>query len=207
MTVVTGVGRVPRERAHTAPLHAGFEADALDPAELRRVFGAFPTGVTAIAALVDGAPAGLAASSFTSVSLSPPLVSVCIAHDSTTWPLLRDRPRLGVSVLGVHQEDAGRQLAARGGDRFAGLDWRATPEGAVLVGGASAWFDCGVEQHVLAGDHDIVLLRIHELDADHSVGPRIFHAGGFRGLEPALAEQAPGEHRPAGTTANDKEST
>ena len=55
------------------------------PAHLRRVFGAFPTGVTAIAALVDGSPVGLAASSFTSVSLDPPLVSVCLAHASSTW--------------------------------------------------------------------------------------------------------------------------
>ncbi|WP_328584543.1 flavin reductase family protein [Streptomyces sp. NBC_00370] len=159
---------------------------ALQPAELRRVFGAFPTGVTAIAALADGAPVGLAASSFTSVSLDPPLVSVCVAHSSTTWPVLRDRDRLGVSVLGAHQEAAGRQLAARGADRFAGLGWRATPAGAVLIDGASAWFDCSVEQHIRAGDHDIVLLRVHALDADHSVVPLVFHASRFRRLEADL---------------------
>src|SRR5689334_9351603 len=96
------------------------------PAALRRVFGAFPTGVTALAALVDGQPVGLAASSFTSVSLDPPLVSVCLAHSSTTWPLLRRATRLGVSVLAAHQEHFGRQLSARGGDRFAGLTWRAS---------------------------------------------------------------------------------
>jgi hypothetical protein len=53
---------------------------------LRRVFSAFPSGVTAVSALIDGRPVGIAASSFTSVSLDPPLVSVCIAHSSTTWP-------------------------------------------------------------------------------------------------------------------------
>ncbi|MHA6758650.1 flavin reductase family protein [Streptacidiphilus sp. PAMC 29251] len=158
---------------------------AISPTELRRVFGAFPTGVTAIAALVDGVPVGLAASSFTSVSLDPPLVSVCVAHSSTTWPALRDRARLGVSVLGAHQERACRQLAARTGDRFAELDWRATPDGAVLVEDASAWLDCSVEQLIRAGDHDIVLLRVHELDADHAVPPLVFHASGFRRLEAA----------------------
>jgi flavin reductase (DIM6/NTAB) family NADH-FMN oxidoreductase RutF len=156
---------------------------ALHPTELRRVFGAFPTGVTAVAALVDGAPVGLAASSFTSVSLDPPLVSVCVAHSSTTWPLLRDSARLGVTVLGAHQEQACRQLAGRGDDRFASLDWRATPDGAVLVEDASAWLDCSVEQLVRAGDHDIVLLRVHELDADPAVPPLVFHASGFRRLE------------------------
>jgi flavin reductase (DIM6/NTAB) family NADH-FMN oxidoreductase RutF len=157
----------------------------LRPEELRRVFGAFPTGVTAVAALVDGVPVGLAASSFTSVSLDPPLVSVCVAHSSTTWPVLRDRATIGVSVLGVHQEAVCRQLAARDGDRFTGLGWRATPDGAVLIDGASAWFGCRVEQHIRAGDHDIVLLRVHELDTDHTVAPLVFHAGQFRRLESA----------------------
>jgi flavin reductase (DIM6/NTAB) family NADH-FMN oxidoreductase RutF len=158
---------------------------ALHSTELRRVFGAFPTGVTAVAALVDGDPVGIAASSFTSVSLDPPLVSVCVAHTSTTWPVLRGSARLGVSILGAHQERACRQLAGRGGDRFAGLDWRATPDGAVLVEAASAWLNCGVEQLIRAGDHDIVLLRVHELDADPGVPPLVFHAGGFRTIEAA----------------------
>lgn len=162
--------------------------DGLRSAELRRVFGAFPTGVTAIAGLVAGEPAGLAASSFTSVSLDPPLISVCVAHDSTTWPVLRGLPRLGVSVLGAHQERACRRLASREGDRFAGLGRRVTADGAVLVEGASAWFDCSVERHITAGDHDIVLLRIHALDADHAVAPLVFHAGTFRRLEENLKE-------------------
>lgn len=155
------------------------------PGLLREVFGTFPTGVTAIAALVDGVPVGIAANSFTSVSLDPPLVSVSIAHSSTTWPLLRNRARLGVSVLGAHQELACRRLSSRDADRFALLPWRATPDGAVLIEGASAWLDCSIEQQIRAGDHDIVLLRVHELDADHSVPPLVFHASRFRRLEPS----------------------
>ncbi len=155
----------------------------LDPAQLRRVFGAFPTGVTAIAALVDGAPIGLAASSFTSVSLDPPLVSVCVAHTSSTWPLLRDAPRLGVSVLAADQEHVGRQLSARTTDRFADLAWRATLDGAVLLDGAGAWLDCGTYATHRAGDHDIVVLRVHDLDADQAIRPLVFHASRFRRLE------------------------
>jgi flavin reductase (DIM6/NTAB) family NADH-FMN oxidoreductase RutF len=155
----------------------------LDPAELRRVYGAFPSGVTAIAALVDGAPVGIAASSFTSVSLDPPLVSVCVAHTSTTWPTLGTAARLGVSVLGADQEKAGRQLAGKGADRFADLAWRATEDGAVLLEGASAWLDCSIDQEVRAGDHDIVVLRVHDLDADHDIRPLVFHASQFRRLE------------------------
>jgi flavin reductase (DIM6/NTAB) family NADH-FMN oxidoreductase RutF len=154
---------------------------ALDQGQLRRVFAAFPTGIAAVAAVVDGEPAGLAASSFVSVSLDPPLVSVCIAHTSTTWPVLRGAERLGISVLGGHQERASRQLSSRAGERFAGLDWRATADGAVLLCEASAWLECSLEQEIPAGDHNIVLLRVHDLDASE-VMPLVFHASSYRQL-------------------------
>ncbi|MEU8238545.1 flavin reductase family protein [Actinoplanes missouriensis] len=156
---------------------------ALEPLRLRRVFGSFPTGVTVVAAMVDGSPAGLAANSFVSVSLDPPMVSVCVAHTSTTWPVLRRAPRLGVSVLGAHQENAGRQLGARDTDRFAELDWHASPDGAILLDGSSAWLDCSVEREIPAGDHDIVLLRVHDLDADADVPPLVFHGSRYRRLD------------------------
>jgi flavin reductase (DIM6/NTAB) family NADH-FMN oxidoreductase RutF len=156
----------------------------IHPAALRRVFGAFPTGVTAIAAIVDGAPVGLAASSFTSVSLDPPIVSVCIATTSSTWPTLRRATRLGVSVLGAHQERYGRQLSTRGADRFAGLTWRESHDGEIVLDGASAWMDCSIDREIRAGDHDIVLLRVHDLDADPHVPPLVFHGSQFRQLRP-----------------------
>lgn len=153
----------------------------IDPATLRRVFGAFPTGVTALAALFGG-PVGLAANSFTSVSLDPPLVSVCVATGSQTWPLLRRAPRIGVSVLSHEQEEASRRLAARGVDRFAGLPWHPTEDGAVLLDRATAWFDCSVEREIRAGDHDIVLLRVHRLGTDPGTAPLVFHASRYRRL-------------------------
>jgi flavin reductase (DIM6/NTAB) family NADH-FMN oxidoreductase RutF len=155
----------------------------LDPARLRRVFGAFPSGVTAVAAVVDGRPVGLAASSFAPVSLDPPLVSVCIARASTTWPVLGRALRFGLSVLSEDQGRACRQLAARDTDRFAALAWRPTGAGAVLLDGASAWLECSIERQIPAGDHYIVLLRVHDLHADHDIRPLVFHASIFRRLE------------------------
>jgi flavin reductase (DIM6/NTAB) family NADH-FMN oxidoreductase RutF len=160
-------------------------APVLDARRLRHVFGAFPSGVAAVAAIVDGLPVGLSASSFTSVSLDPPLVSLCIAHTSTTWPSLGAVPRLGISILSAAQERAGRQLAGRHGDRFAELAWRVTESGAVLLDGAGGWLETSVEQQVRAGDHDIVVLRVHDLDADHGISPLVFHASRFRRLEPS----------------------
>jgi flavin reductase (DIM6/NTAB) family NADH-FMN oxidoreductase RutF len=157
-------------------------ACALEPTDLRRVFGAYPTGVTAVAALVDGVPIGITANSFTSVSLDPPIVSVCVAHTSTTWPVLRTAARLGISVLGAHQEGHGRALSERRGDRFGSLRWRATADGAILLEDASAWLDCGIEREIPVGDHDLILLRVHALDADPEVPPLVFHSSRYRSL-------------------------
>jgi flavin reductase (DIM6/NTAB) family NADH-FMN oxidoreductase RutF len=153
-----------------------------DPQELRRAYGCFPSGVTAICTLVDGAPDGMAASSFTSVSLDPPLVSVCVQNTSTTWPRLRHLPRLGVSVLAESQDVMCKTLALKSGDRFAGVDWGATADGAVFVRGATAWLDCSVHSEVPAGDHLIVLLNIHGLRADPDAAPLVFHGSRFRQL-------------------------
>ena len=147
-------------------------ACALEPTDLRRVFGAYPTGVTAVAALVDGAPIGITANSFTSVSLDT----------STTWPVLRTAARLGISVLGAHQEGHGRALSERRGDRFGSLRWRATADGAILLEDASAWLDCGIEREISVGDHDLILLRVHALDADPDVPPLVFHGSRYRRL-------------------------
>jgi flavin reductase (DIM6/NTAB) family NADH-FMN oxidoreductase RutF len=155
----------------------------LDPARLRRVFGAHPSGVVFLAALLEDRPIGLLASSFTSVSLVPALVSTCVAHTSTTWPALRTATRLGVSVLSDGQAPVVRQLAAGGSERFADLPWRATRDDAVLLDGAAAWLEVSIEQQVRAGDHDIVVLAVHDLDADHDVAPLVFHASRFARLQ------------------------
>ena len=108
-------------------------------------------------------------------------MSVCIAHSSTTWPALRTAPRLGISVLADHQETASRQLSSGQPDRFDGLTWRATDDGAILLAEAAAWFDCSIEQEVTAGDHDIVVLRVHDLAASE-VMPLVFHGSTYRQL-------------------------
>jgi flavin reductase (DIM6/NTAB) family NADH-FMN oxidoreductase RutF len=157
-------------------------ACALEPTDLRRVFGAYPTGVTAVAALVDGIPMGITANSFTSVSLDPPIVSVSVAHTSTTWPSLRSAARLGISVLGAHQERHGRALSERRGDRFDSVRWRAAGDGAVLLDGASAWLTCSIEREIRVGDHDLILLQVHALDSDPAVPPLVFHGSRYRRL-------------------------
>ena len=153
-----------------------------DGAELRRVFGCFPSGVTAVCAILDGTPVGMAVSSFTSVSVAPPLVSICIQNCSTTWPKLRDAPRLGLSVLAEDHCEVGASLSRKEGDRFASVAWSGLPGGSVLVDGASAWLDCRLDTEVRAGDHTIAVLEVCALGADPGTPPLVFHGSRFRRL-------------------------
>lgn len=160
-----------------------------DGGQLRHAFGAFPSGVAAVCARVDRSPVGMAASSFTSVSVDPPLVSVCIQKTSSTWPVLRERPRLGLSVLSQWHDIACRQLASRQGDRFAGVEWDAGPNDSILIRGSSAWMEVSLYNEVEAGDHLIALLEVHGLDTAPHTPPLIFHASRFRKIALTLDEE------------------
>ncbi len=163
------------------------QAEALSAGQVREAYSCFPSGVVAICALVGGEPAGLVASSFTAVSLQPPLVSFCIQNDSTTWPRLRDVTRLGLSVLSEAHDLACRQMSAKAGDRFAGLSIEANAAGAVFIHGAPAWIDCSVDSQIPAGDHRIVLLRVNALSAYPHVAPLVFYRSTFASLRHLVA--------------------
>jgi flavin reductase (DIM6/NTAB) family NADH-FMN oxidoreductase RutF len=154
----------------------------LDPHVLRSAFGAFPSGVVAVAAQVRGHVTGLAASSFTSVSLDPPLVSFSVATTSSTWPELREAGHLGVSVLADHHDVVCRQLAGPVEQRFTGLPIRSTHDGAVLLDEAVATFDCSIHQEIEAGDHLIVVLALHCVADGGGSSPLVFHRSGFKRL-------------------------
>lgn len=154
----------------------------LSPTTLREAFGHFPSGVIAIAAEVDGTRVGLAASTFVPVSLEPPLVSFCVQNTSETWPKLKDLPSLGISVLGESHDEAARTLAAKTGDRFAGLQTVSRESGAVFIEGTSVWLESSIEQLVPAGDHTIVILRVCDITVHPDVAPIVFHRSTFRRL-------------------------
>lgn len=151
----------------------------LDPAGLREAFGVFPSGVVAVAAVVDGSSIGLAASSFTSVSLDPPLVSFSVANTSKTWPTLRRAGHLGVTILADHHDLVCRQLAGPVGNRFVGLSLTTTEDGALTLDDGLARFDCTIHDEVEAGDHSIVILRLHAVEHADTSQPLVFHRSRF----------------------------
>lgn len=155
----------------------------LDPVTLREALGHFPSGVVAVCAEIGGESVGLAASSFVSVSLAPPLVAICVQNTSTTWPMLRCAPRIGISVLAEEHQGAVHSLAAKTGDRFAEVGTRAHEDGALFVGGASVWLTTTITQEVTAGDHAIVVMDINRVAIEPNVAPIVFHRSALRRLE------------------------
>jgi flavin reductase (DIM6/NTAB) family NADH-FMN oxidoreductase RutF len=127
-------------------------------------------------------PAGFTATSFTSVSLRPPLVSFCLDRASSSWPAVETAGHVAVHLLGTGQERLARTFATSGIDRFAApTAWRPGPHGVPLLDGALAWLVCRVVHRIGAGDHAIVLAE--PVAAEHSDGtPLIYHDGRYAGL-------------------------
>jgi flavin reductase (DIM6/NTAB) family NADH-FMN oxidoreductase RutF len=177
----------PRRRRRltdTTPDDTTVDIDAL---RFRDVLGRYATGVVAVTAFEPGSaqPVGLAVNSFTSVSLRPALVSFCIAQTSTTWPRLREASRLCVNILGEAQRPVAAQLAAkRAEDRFTDLRLIRSPGGAPVIAGSPAWLECAIDAQYEAGDHVIVVARVHHLERAHDGGPLVFFRGGYGRFHP-----------------------
>lgn len=159
------------------------DAPTIDAAHYRKVLGHFATGVTIISAVDGGEPVGMAANSFTSVSLSPPLVLFCAAHSSTTWPRIRSAGAFCVNVLAEDQEELCRLFATKGADRFNGVGWRPGPSGSPIIADVLAWIDCRIEATHEAGDHVIVVGRALAMDAALHGKPLLFYRGGYGRFE------------------------
>lgn len=167
---------------------------AIDPGRFRRVLGHFPTGVVCITAIdPTGAPAGMAVGSFTSVSLDPPLVAFLPDKSSSSFPKIREAGKFCVNVLASNQEPVCRAMAAKGTDKFAEISWSpAKTTGSPVIDGVVAWIDCDIETIHEAGDHYIVIGKVHELDVPADSNPLLFFQGGY-GQFSSPSRVAPGE--------------
>ena len=160
---------------------------SIDGATFRRVLGHYPTGVCVVTAVdPEGNPAAMVVGSFTSVSLDPPLVAFFPDRGSTSWPRIERAGRFCVNVLGSHQQDLCRRFAARGEDKFAGLDYRLSTNGSPVLDEVVAWIDCTLDAVHEAGDHYIVLGRVRELDIARADQPLLFFRGKYGNFAPLI---------------------
>lgn len=174
--------RRSRPRRAGAALPDAAPGTGIDQSVYRQVAGHFATGVTVITAVHDGEPVGMAANSFTSVSLDPPFVLFCAGKSSTTWPRIEAAGAYAVNVLAQDQEDVCRKFAAKDGDRFAEVGWHPGVTGSPLIDGSLAHFDCTIEAVHEAGDHLLVVGRVVDLGVARDTGPLLFFRGGYSDL-------------------------
>jgi flavin reductase (DIM6/NTAB) family NADH-FMN oxidoreductase RutF len=161
---------------------------SLNPVMFRRVAGTFATGVTVITVERDpGVVHGMTANSFTSVSLDPLLILVCVDHDARLLSFLKSQRRFGVSILREGQQALSEHFAkteqTSEEDARLGIRYRWTPTGIPLLDGTLAELACNVVAEHPAGDHTIFLSEVESMEC-HEGEPLLFHRGQYRRLAP-----------------------
>jgi flavin reductase (DIM6/NTAB) family NADH-FMN oxidoreductase RutF len=155
--------------------------------EMRGIFGRFATGITVVTAGRE-IPRGMTANSFTSVSLEPPLVLVCIQRNATMHETISEAGSFAVSVLAAHQERVARLFAdrkrPRGKLEFDAVDAIPGPHtGAPVLSGALAWLECKLATTYDGGDHSIFLGEVETIGRGKTEDALLFYDGGFHRLE------------------------
>lgn len=152
------------------------------PDEFRRVLGHFASGVTIVSTCdADGRPTGLTASAFSSVSLDPPLILVCVDHKSQSYPAMRERGYFAVNILAVDQEAISRRFASSRLDKFESVPHRITDLGVPVVEGAVAQLECVTVSMHVEGDHTIFVGRV-ERAATGGGDPLLYARGRYERL-------------------------
>lgn len=159
---------------------------ALDTVRLRAVLGRFSTGVTVVTADA-GVPCGMTANAFTSVSLDPPSILVCVHRDAAIYRAVRKAGCFAVSVLSAGQEDMARYFAdrsrPRGAAEFEAVGWSPAPlTGTPVLDGSLAWLDCALTTSHDGGDHEIFLGSVLAVGSGTAQDALVFFDGGFHRL-------------------------
>ncbi|MFC6333177.1 flavin reductase family protein [Paenibacillus septentrionalis] len=151
----------------------------------RQTMGKFATGVTVITTLdADGNPLGMTANAFTSLSLTPPMVLICVDNSSTTLAQLIGSRKFCVNILSSDQEAISRQFAKKGGpEKFEGVSYSSGLLGLPVLEGCLTSVECELSERYEGGDHMILLgSALHIYQAPYPAEPLIFYEGKYRSL-------------------------
>jgi flavin reductase (DIM6/NTAB) family NADH-FMN oxidoreductase RutF len=163
---------------------------------LRSVLGRFATGVTVVAA-GQGTPCGMTANAFTSVSLEPPLILVCVDRSAAIYETVLAAGSFSVSMLSASQEHLARYFAdhsrPRGPEEFSAIEWSPGPStGAPILHGALAWLECTLVNSYDGGDHEIFIGSVQASGFGPSQDALVFFGGSFH-QQPLNKARAVGE--------------
>ena len=167
---------------------------SLDAAEFRKAMGCFATGVTIITVDLEGEVHGMTANAFSSVSLDPLLVLVCVDHNTRTHAHLHAKKRFGINVLCENQRAISEYYARPArthehAEEEAGARFDRTPHGTPMLHGALAYLECRIEREVDGGDH-VIFLGAVEAYAYNRKEPLLFARGGYGRFVAAEDRQA-----------------
>lgn len=152
--------------------------------EFRAVMGAFATGVTVITTQGQDEPYGMTANAFSSLSLDPPLILVCVIGGTQGSEALERNGVFAVNILTAEQEVLSNYFASRdrprGADAFRGIPHREVVTGSPIIDGVAAFMDCRVADQHPGGDHEIFVGEVLAIGADADAPrPLIFHRGRY----------------------------
>lgn len=167
-------------------MSAALQPHAPEPADFRKAMGSFPAGVTIVTACHEGRLVGTTVSAFSSVSMDPPLVMVCLKRDSRTLAALSLARTFCVNILAQEQGDLAYRFAKSGADdRFAhsskqgGAAVEAGVCGAPLLAGCVTSVECELRAAHDGGDHEILVGRVLRVVTDETKTPLVYVRGGF----------------------------
>jgi flavin reductase len=170
---------LPTGATQSASASPGFTSE-----DFRGTLGAFATGVTIVTTRGEEHPYGMTANAFSSVSLDPPLVLVCVKAFSEGADLIRENGIFAVNILAAEQEPLSRYFASkdrpRGRDAFVDIAHKTAASGSPVLEGSVGYLDCSLHETHDAGDHVIVIGEVLALEYTHEVAPLLFHGGGYR---------------------------
>ena len=165
---------------------------AIDPALFRETLGHYPTGVAVVTAVAaDGKPVGMVVGTFSSVSLDPPLIAFFPASSSKSFKQLRTARTFASTSWPLTRSRSAASSRSADADKFDGVRWRPGPLGSPILEGAVSWIECTFEEIREAGDHYVVLGRVHELAVERSTLPLLFFQGGYGQFSPGSFIAAP----------------
>lgn len=154
----------------------------IDKDLFRAVLGRFASGVTIITALdPDGRDQGMTVSAFSSLSLDPPLMLVCIDHAASLWPVLQEATHFAVNILASGQEALSRRFSSKEGDRFDGIGFTRGNTGVALLDDTLAAVECTLSARVPYGDHSILIGHV-ETGTARDLQPLLYYRGGYASL-------------------------
>jgi len=156
---------------------------AVDPSEFKRACARFATGVSIASVCdTDGTPHGLTVNSFTSVSLGPPLILICLGHEASVINYFRAASHFAVNILAEDQRKLSERFARKGHDRFDGLAWHPGHTGVPLIDDVLATIECGLHQRFTSGDHDIFVGEVLDTRVRADARPLVYYATHYHSL-------------------------